>query len=409
MLMAKDQRTADRGLTAAQTAERLGVEVATVYAYASRGALRRRTGPDGRRSFYDRDEVELLRGKARPRSVRRRPGAVEVVIGTTISEIGDGWIRYRGHDVLDLAAEHRFEEVAHLLWTGRLIDDSTGDGSAAEMQNLAAHVEECAGRTAATLDPSVPLTMRLAAGVAAASAALPAPRAATPEQDAALLMGAMLAALPLVGAPVGTSASIARRLWARCSPLAPTSARVRVLDRALILLAEHELATSTLAVRVAASTHAGPAQVLLAGLGAVSGALHGGAGARVQKRLHEGARAEAGVSSDGASTHADGFGHPVHRSGDPRHAPLHAAVESIANTRARKVIDADLAAHAAAGLPPPNIDAALGALGYVMRAEPGTTDAIFAIARTAGWLAHAFEEIDDPPLRYRGRTVYRGH
>lgn len=319
MLMTLDERTPDRRLTAAQTAERLGVEVATVYAYASRGSPRRRTGPDGRRSFYDRDEVELLRRKARPRSVRRRPGAVEVVIGTTISEISDGWIRYRGHDVLDLAAERRFEEVAHLLWTGRLTDDATSDGSAAHMQNLAPHVEECAGRTAATLDPGAPLTMRLAAGVAAASTALPTPRADTPEQDAALLMGAMIAALPLVGSPVDSGASIARRLWARCSPLAPTPARIRVLDRALILLAEHELATSTLAVRVAASTHAGPAQVLLAGLGAVSGELHGGAGARVQQRLVEGARAEASTSNDGASIHADGFGHPVHRSGDPRH------------------------------------------------------------------------------------------
>lgn len=54
------------------------------------------------------------------------------------------------------------------------------------------------------------------------------------------------------------------------------------------------------------------------------------------------------------------------------------------------------------------VDAALGALGYVARARPGTTDAIFAVARTAGWLAHAIEEADELPLRYRGRTLYRG-
>lgn len=93
MLMTANQDSRPQGLTARETAELLGVEVATVYAYASRGALTRRVSPDGRRSNYDPDEVELLARKGRPRSVRRRPGAVDVVIGTTISEIGDGWIR----------------------------------------------------------------------------------------------------------------------------------------------------------------------------------------------------------------------------------------------------------------------------------------------------------------------------
>ena len=407
MLMRADESRTDPGLTAAETAERLGVEVATIYAYASRGALRKRTGPDGRRSFYDPDEVELLLQKARPRSVRRRPGAVDVVIGTTISEIGDGWIHYRGHDVLGLVERYQFEEVAHLLWTGQLTEDHPRPGSIAEAREIRDHVETCAEQTAATIDPDAPI-MRLAAGVAAAATALQPSSVADPSQGGALLIDAMIAALPLVGDPVDPSASVARRLWVRCSPLLPTPARVRVLDQALILLAEHELATSTLAVRVAASTHAGPAQVLLAGLGAVSGELHGGAASRVHQRLLRSPATGAGISDDGATTHADGFGHPVHRSGDPRYAQLHLALHSIASTKAHTIIDADLAAHAAAGLPPPNIDAALGALGYVIRGEPGITDAIFAIARTAGWLAHAFEEIEDPPLRYRGRTVYRG-
>jgi citrate synthase len=60
------------------------------------------------------------------------------------------------------------------------------------------------------------------------------------------------------------------------------------------------------------------------------------------------------------------------------------------------------------GWPPPNCDAALGALAFAADAEPGASEAIFAVARTAGWLAHAFEEADEPPLRFRGRTLYRG-
>src|SRR6476661_514507 len=107
-------------LTATEVAERLGVELATVYAYASRGSLTRRPGPDGRSSVYDADEVELLARRARPRSTRRRLGAVDVVIGTTVSEIGDGWIRYRDQDLIDLVAWGTFEDACELLWTGEL-------------------------------------------------------------------------------------------------------------------------------------------------------------------------------------------------------------------------------------------------------------------------------------------------
>ncbi|HEX2578096.1 MAG TPA: citrate/2-methylcitrate synthase, partial [Aquihabitans sp.] len=106
--------------------------------------------------------------------------------------------------------------------------------------------------------------------------------------------------------------------------------------------------------------------------------------------------------------HVEGFGHLVHRLGDPRHAPLHGAVAVIASPTSWEVVEADLAAHAAVGARPPNVDAALGALAFVARAEPGATEAVFALARTAGWLAHAFEEVDELPLRFRGRTIHRG-
>src|SRR5690349_3648832 len=105
-------------LTAREVADRLGVELATVYAYASRGSLTREPAADGRGSTYDADEVELLARRARPRSTRRRAGAIDVVIGTTVSEIGDGWVRYRDHDLIELASWCTFEDACSLLWTG---------------------------------------------------------------------------------------------------------------------------------------------------------------------------------------------------------------------------------------------------------------------------------------------------
>lgn len=414
----------DEGLTAIQVADRLGVELATVYAYASRGSLTRRPGPGGRASRYDPDEVELLAQRARPRSVRRGTGAVDVVIGTTISEIGDGWIRYRGVDLADLAGHQPYESVAHLLWTGELPEGPPPVEVTGHRVQVAAQAE----RAVAALPADAPLSSRLAVAVAAASASVQA-IGPDPALAGLLLLDALVAGLPLVGTePVatgaaGTVAPLAARLWPRLSPLAASPARLAALDLALVLLAEHELATSTLAVRVAASTRAGAAEAVLAGIGTVSGPLHGQAAVRVHRRLVAADRGDnrrrvsseeaddrggAAAALDGRA-HADGFGHVVHRHGDPRFAPLHEAVEAIASPRRRRLVDEDLATCSAAGAPRPNVDAALGALGFVARAEPGMTEAVFTIARTAGWLAHAHEEADERPLRFRGRTLYRGN
>ncbi len=104
-------------ITAREAAGRLGVDVRTLYAYVSRGSLHR-SGADGnRRSLYDADEVELLARRGRPRSTGRSRAGIDVVIGSSISAIGDGWIRYRGIDPVLLVADGwTFERVAALLW-----------------------------------------------------------------------------------------------------------------------------------------------------------------------------------------------------------------------------------------------------------------------------------------------------
>lgn len=384
-------------LSAKQVADRLGVELATVYAYASRGSLTRLPGPDGRSSVYDADEVEALARRARPRSTRRRVGAVDVVIGTTVSEIGDGWIRYRDHDLIDLASWATFEDVSTLLWTGDLpAETATDTADDPDRRAMIAAVE----RVRDALPAKASVSARLAAGAAAASTWVP--RAKTTEssvRSASLVTDALIAALPLVGTDASVDAPVAARLWPRISSLPAIPKRVRALDQVLVLMAEHELATSTLAVRVAASTRAKPAEAVLAGLGTMSGPFHGRAAVRVHRRLVEGL-------GPADTTMLDGFGHPVHEIGDPRFAPMLAAVLEIAGPRRREVIERYVAP--VKGAAPPNCDAALGAFGFAADAEPGMTEAVFAIARTAGWLAHAFEEADEAPVRYRGRTLYRG-
>ena len=104
-------------LTAAEAAQRLGVKPATLYAYVSRGVLRRDHADDGRRSLFDSDEVERLARRGRP---RRPAGAADITVESAITEITGDRLFYRGLDVIRLATSRTFEDVAELLWTGEL-------------------------------------------------------------------------------------------------------------------------------------------------------------------------------------------------------------------------------------------------------------------------------------------------
>jgi citrate synthase len=413
-------------VNARTAAERLGVDVRTLYAYVSRGALRRVPGPDGRSSRYDSDELELLARRSRPRTLPRPVASIDLVIATRVSTVSDGMVRYRGTDVLDLVkAEAPFERVADLLWQaappgsgfGRRWPDA-GEGpdfplpdeipvlhrfavAVAAMTSTSASSATPAGTAAATTAATLdwPSCGRRVIG-SLVSASGPQPRNRDHADRARHADHADHAGHADHADHAGrgdhdrvdhsdNGATVARRLWQRWSPLRPTAPRVRALDLALVLLAEHELALSTLSVRVAASARATPASCLLAGLSTLSGSLHGGAARTVHDKL---ATREPVVS---------GFGHPVHRHGDPRVAPLLEAVYAFATPADRELIET-----ANREAPRPlNVDFALGALTYTARMPAEAATAIFAIARVAGWIAHAAEEYEEPPLRFRGRAL----
>ncbi|MGH3210601.1 MAG: citrate/2-methylcitrate synthase [Trebonia sp.] len=380
-------------------AERLGVDVRTLYAYVSRGALRRVPGPDGRSSRYDSDELELLARRSRPRTLPRPAASIDLVIATRVSTVTDGVIRYRGRDLLGLvAAGEQFEAVAELLWAGPSADEAAWRLPAGQASSLRLMLGPLGG--------DVPVAMRFAAAVAA-TAGDGSPGAEGPPDWPAWGRSLIATMVEASGHAQGDAGRVAGRLWRRWSPLSPTTARVRALNTALVLLAEHELAASTLAVLVAASARAAPPGCVLAGLGALSGTRHGAAPRIVRERLLSrpaAGSADGREAGDGARLPAGvGFGHPVHRHGDPRTAPLLRAVHDIATRADRELIE-----RAGRGAPaPPNVDFALGALSHVARMPSEATTAIFAVARTAGWIAHAAEEYAEPYVRFRGRAVAR--
>jgi citrate synthase len=211
-------------------------------------------------------------------------------------------------------------------------------------------------------------------------------------------------------------ADIATRLWPKLCPQPPVGGLLEALRAALVLLADHELAASTLAARVAASVRADPYAVVATGLGALGGPLHGGASLGA-----EGMLAAAAAPADAPRVVAEmlrrtgrvpGFGHFVYKSGDPRAVCLLGLLSRGAPAsgpaRARlAVAEAVLDEMRRRALPAPNIDFALAVLKESAGMVSGAGEAIFAVARTAGWTAHALEEYDrKSPLR--PRAVYTG-
>jgi citrate synthase len=201
---------------------------------------------------------------------------------------------------------------------------------------------------------------------------------------------------------------LAERVASALAPR-PTADVVGAVNAAMVLLADHELATSTMAVRIAASTRADIYDALLSGLGTIAGPLHGGASQLAASLLTDAER-------DGPERALDetlrwqgtlpGFGHPVYRNGDARCTVLLELVERMATPAQAALVRSliDLAADHA--IPPPNVDLALAALAWCAGMPVDTGRTLFTLARVAGWVAHYLEELGERPLRYRARAVY---
>jgi citrate synthase len=409
-------------ISAAEAAQRLSVKQASLYSYVSRGVLTRRRAAGSRASLFSASEVEGLARRGRP---RRAPGAAELVIETQVTEITGDHLRYRGRDAIGLAREHTFEEVAGLLWTGSLGES----GGPPDWQATEAAV--AAGRAAQAALPAGTLPLeRLQVIVPALAATDPLRLHLDPPAVIAAgraLIAGMVACLPAAGPGerdrlpaagrgeldrLPAAGSIAERLVPRLCPASPGPGLIRALGTSLVLLADHELAASTLAARVAASVRADPYAVIATGLGAVGGPLHGGASFGAEVMLRSAARAADAARSVGdllrRGERIPGFGHYVYRESDPRVVLLMELLRGAAPQSERlDVADAVMAEARRRALPAPNIDFALAALATVGDMIPGAAQAVFAVARTAGWLAHALEEYArGTPIRPRG--IYTG-
>ena len=392
-----------RGLISTRdAAAKLGVKVETLYAYVSRGLIVAHQVDGERGSFYDPAEVAALAQKGRA-TEKRQPLTIESSI--TLIEAGNYW--YRGHDPRALSGTATFEQVAELLW-------GATDWSVRDRRWRAD--PEAANAARAAVD-SLPVEtppfdrLRVAASVIAAMDLLrfdlsASTTAATTRRLVATLIDALGAASSAAEGP------IAERLLTALRPQPPSRAEVDGLNAALILLADHEIAASTLSVRTAAAFKADPHAAISAGFGALAGAWHGGATAAAEELLREcvgqgnAERAVARRVRDGQPI--PGLGQPLYPDGDPRAPALFTAARRAAPASAvHGALDQLILLTEERGFPLPNCDLGLAAIAVGLDLEPGSSEAIFAIARITGWVAHAMEEYAQPS-NLRPRAVYVG-
>ena len=198
----------------------------------------------------------------------------------------------------------------------------------------------------------------------------------------------------------------------------PDPLAARIFDACLILHAEHSLNASTFSARVTASTLTDPYAVVASAVGTLAGPLHGGANEDVLDMLEE-IGSEAAVEGwlDRAIAEKQkimGFGHREYKVKDPRAVILQKLAEELFDRFGHDStydVARRLEAVAIDRLGPkgiyPNVDFYSGLVYRKLGIPSDLFTPIFAIARTAGWLAHWREQLGANRI-YRPTQIYTG-
>ncbi|MFF4895694.1 citrate/2-methylcitrate synthase [Streptomyces sp. NPDC001068] len=397
-----------RRLSTRETAELLGVKPETVYAYVSRGQLSSRRAPGGRASTFDADEVEALARRNRREAAGTSGTGTDLSVRTRLTLIEKDRYFFRGVDATELALRHSYEEVAEWLWTGRL----TPGASLTAPRSAVAVARRAVGALPEHTSP----TDRLRVATIASAAEDPL-RFDLSENavlgTARVLIPTLVAALPVHRESRHDDGPLALRLWRRLTGIDPGDAELRVLDTALALLVDHDLAASTLAVRLAASARAHAYAAVSAGLGVLEGPLHGASSGLAHRMLldvlDQGTAVPVIADELRAGRRVPGLGHRLYQGEDPRATVLFRLLEEVPRARPALLAARDVVATTARHAPlHANVDLALAVFTASCGMPATAGETIFAVARTAGWIAHALEEYGERPLRMRPSGHYVG-
>ena len=367
-------------------------------------------------------------------------GLEGVVVGQTrLSHINGevGELIYAGYDIDDLARNTSFEEVMYLLWNGKLPNQSELDELKSQL-----HAEQTLSPDIVALIRGLPADADPMAVVRTIVSALGAfdPTAddisdASLRQKSILLtakIGTIIAAFARIRRgkePVAprTDLDIAANLLYMLSGEEASEVRVRTMDAALVLHAEHGMNASTFSARVTAGTLSDIYSCITSAIGTLKGPSHGGANVEVMNMLRE---IDESGEDPKAWVHAAlesgkrvmGFGHRVYRAIDPRAKILREMADEImkeaGNThwldlsdQIRSIMADEMEKRGKKIYP--NVDFFSASVYTTLGIEMDLFTAVFALARTTGWTAHLLEQFANnrlirPTAEYvgeRGLTV----
>jgi citrate synthase len=391
-------------LSAGEAAAELSVSPATLYAYVSRGLVRSEPGETARSRRYRAEDVRALKNRHAPMVEGQGLRAADLpVLDSAISTITEDGPIYRGVNAVALSEAATLEQASTLLW-----DASGSDPFAkANMPIVSPAMKKIldATREASAVERAVAVLALAAEADPRAFNAVPEGRAATGARIMRLNIAAMIGA--------EASADPLHRQIARA--WAPKNKHADdLIRRALVLLADHELNPSTFTVRCAASTFISLYDAVIAGLVALKGPRHGGAGPLASKlvdTLSSGNIAEIVRERVAQGERFAGFGHSIYKNGDARAKSL---LNKLTEAGADKRLTVEVPARIAEALGVHvNIDYAIAVMRRTLEMPPGCETAFFAMSRMSGWIAHASEQLASgalirPRARYVGPAPGRG-
>jgi citrate synthase len=393
-------------LSAREASAELAISPATLYAYVSRGLIRSEPSQDSRSHRYRAEDVRGLKERRVPAPEPRGLRAFDAdlpVMDSSIATITEAGAIYRGVNCVDLSQKDTLEHTATLLWDVTSVDPFAPDNCP--------HVSDAMRTIAQAAHRAAPIDRAIAVLALASSAD---PRAFTRAPDGRAMVGGRIVRL-LVATMLGTNTSAEplhlqiAQAWAADNKHAPD-----LIRRALVLLADHELNASTFTVRCAASTGLNLYDAVIAGLAALKGPKHGGAGvlaSQLVKTMIDKDVAPVVRERVALGERFAGFGHGVYKRGDPRAMSL---LDELTRAGAPRKFTREIPERIAEATGEfVNIDYALAVLVHALRMPVGSELALFAMARSVGWIAHASEQLQHgklirPRARYVGPAPGRG-
>ncbi|MBS9404428.1 2-methylcitrate synthase [Halomonas sp. TRM85114] len=325
----------------------------------------------------------------------------------TVGQTGSG-LTYRGFDIEVLAEKARFEEVAYLLFKGKLPNQAELDAYIAKLKGLRGLPQ--ALKTVLEQIPANAHPMDVMRTGASMLGNLETEERFDQQQD---VSDRLLAVLPSIicywyryshdGVRIDTETddeSVGAHFLHLLRDQAPSELHARVMNVSLILYAEHEFNASTFAARVCASTLSDMHSCVTGAIGTLRGPLHGGANEAAMAMIeHWQSTDEAEREILGKLERKEkimGFGHAVYRESDPRNAiikhwskrladdvgdsvlyPVSERVEAVMWREKKLFCNADFF-HASAY--------------YFMDIPTKLFTPIFVCSRVTGWCAHVFEQ-----------------